>query len=83
MEHRDAPRPVNFKRRLPARLHHDPQVIKWAKRLAGDAKARPTDLSEEQLAFLMLVVAKRRGGVERPRYDGRYRPATLCGGHHK
>jgi hypothetical protein len=61
MEHRNAPRPVNFKRSLPARLKHDPQVIKWAQRLAGNAHMRPKDLSEEQLAFVMLEVAKRRG----------------------
>jgi len=60
-EHRNAPRPVNFKRSLPARLKHDPQVIKWAQRLAGNAHMRPKDLSEEQLAFVMLEVAKRRG----------------------
>ncbi len=60
MQHRQPPRPINFKRRLSAHLKNDPQVIKWSKRLAGDAAARPTDLSEEQLAFVMIEVSKRR-----------------------
>lgn len=60
MKHRPAPRPINFKRPLPKHLRNDPQVIKWSKRLLGDRNARPTDLSEEQLAFVLVEVAKRR-----------------------
>lgn len=61
MQHREPPRPINYKRRLPAHLKNDPQVRKWAKRLQGDDEALPTDLSDEQLAFVVLEVAKRRG----------------------
>ncbi len=60
MKHREPPRPINLRRPLPAHLKNDPQVIKWTKRLLGDDEARPTELSEEQLAFVTLEVAKRR-----------------------
>lgn len=60
MKHREPPSPVNFKRPLPKHLQNDAQVRKWAKRLLGDPEARPRDLTQEQLAFVTLEVAKRR-----------------------
>jgi hypothetical protein len=60
MKTRPTPNPINYKRPLPEKLAHDPQVLKWAKRLAGNRSARPRDLSEEQLAWVHLEVMKRR-----------------------
>lgn len=63
MKHRPAPRPINFKRRLDAKLKQDPQVIKWSRRLLGDPEAKPYGLSEEQLAFVHLEVLRRRNDL--------------------
>jgi hypothetical protein len=60
MKTRPTPNPINYKRPLPEGLRTDPQVIKWSMRLAGDSKARPSDLTEEQLAWVYLEVMKRR-----------------------
>lgn len=59
MKHRPAPTPPR-PGRLPKRLAHDRQVKKWAKRLEGDPEARPDDLNEEQLTYLMREVHRRR-----------------------
>jgi len=55
------PDPATLK--LATHLKNDPQVIKWTQRILGDEKARPTDLTEDQLAFVHREVAKLRGGV--------------------
>lgn len=60
MKSRLAPRPINFKRPLDKKLKYDRQVQKWAQRLVGDESALPSDLSQEQLAWIGLELAKRR-----------------------
>lgn len=60
MKHRQAPKPVGYKTRLSEKLKHDRQVIRWTQRLLGDPEARPTDLDEDQLAFVQLEILKRR-----------------------
>src|SRR4051812_9851525 len=60
LKSRPTPNPINYRRPLPANLTHDPQVMKWAKRLQGSPEAKPHDLSEEQLAFVHLEVMRRR-----------------------
>jgi hypothetical protein len=63
VKHRPAPRPVNYKSRFGAKLKTDRQVRRWIQRLTGDPAARPTDLSEEQLAFVHSEVMKRRADL--------------------
>jgi hypothetical protein len=60
MKSRKAPSPVNYKRGLPAKLAYDPQVLKWTKRILGNAEAKPRNLNEQQLAFVHLEVMRRR-----------------------
>jgi hypothetical protein len=60
VKHREPPSRIHAGR-LPRRLQYDPQVRKWCKRLQGDPDAKPTDVSDEQLAFLTCEMLKRRG----------------------
>ena len=57
---RPTPQPINYKRGLPEWLKRDRQVVRWTHRLLGNPEARPADLSEEQLSFVMLEVLRRR-----------------------
>lgn len=73
MKSRPAPSPINYRRRLPAHLRNDPQVMKWTQRLLGDAEARPKHLSEEQTALVMGEVLKRRDGLSPAEVDLYYK----------
>lgn len=53
--------PAKATHRAHPKLKHDPQVIKWTQRLLADPKARPSDLSEDQLAFVYEEVMRERG----------------------
>lgn len=53
------PDPAKIK--LDTHLKKDPQVAKWTQRILGDPKSRPTDLTEDQLAFVYNEIAKLRG----------------------
>jgi hypothetical protein len=53
--------PDPTKLKLNSALKKDPQIIKWTQRLLGDPEARPTDLTEEQLTFLVNAVNQQRG----------------------
>jgi hypothetical protein len=64
MKRREAPRAASYD--LPLRLKNDPQVRKWTQRLKADPEARPTDLTEEQLAFVIAEVMKQRGEAFEP-----------------
>lgn len=55
------PNPFHYSSGLGTRLKNDPQVKKWAKRLMGDPEAKPTDLTESELAFVYSEVLKLRG----------------------
>jgi hypothetical protein len=55
----DPPNPTKYD--LLPRLKNDPQVKKWTERLAADPEVRPTDLSEDQLAFVTESVMRLRG----------------------
>jgi hypothetical protein len=63
VKHRPAPRPVNYKSGFSAKLKTDRQIQRWIQRLTGDPEARPTDLGEEQLAFVHAEVMKRRADL--------------------
>ena len=59
---RSRPDPKAAPQKLPAaKLRHDPQVMKWVQRLKGDPAARPMDLSETELRWVMEEVMRRRG----------------------
>lgn len=59
MKRREAPKATSYS--LVPRMKHDPQIRKWTQRLLADPEATPTDLSEDQLAFLIDAVLKERG----------------------
>src|SRR5262249_50717574 len=66
------PKPNKAKLKLSPHLATDPQVRKWTQRLLADPEARPSDLSEEQLAFVVQAVLKQRGeGVDPTAYAKR------------
>ncbi len=69
MKTRPTPNPINYRRPLPAGLKTDPQVMKWSKRLAGDQDARPWDLNEEQLAYVIAEVLRRRTDISTTEVD--------------
>ena len=59
---RSRPDPKPAPARLPeARLRSDPQVRKWVQRLVGDPSARPSQLNESELRWVMQEVMRRRG----------------------
>jgi hypothetical protein len=63
---RSRPAPKATTGRIPeATLARDPQVIKWAKRLAGDPEALPRDLDEDRLRYVYRTVLAQRG----PEFD--------------
>ena len=61
MKSRKTPDPSLYKSSLNAGLHSDPQVVKWVQRLTGDPKARPSQLDETRLEFVMREVLALRG----------------------
>ena len=61
MKSNPKPNPFHYSSGLGTRLKNDPQVKKWAKRLIGDPEAKPTDLTESELAFVYSEVLKLRG----------------------
>jgi hypothetical protein len=61
MKSRKTPDPSLYKSSLNTALHTDAQVVKWVQRLTGDPKARPHDLDETRLEFVMREVLALRG----------------------
>lgn len=66
MKRREPPKVASYD--LHPRLKNDPQVKKWTQRLLGDSEARPTDLTEDQLAFVFAEVMRERGEEFSPSY---------------
>ncbi len=61
MKSRKTPNPAKYKSSLNAKLHTDAQVVKWVQRLTGDPKARPSQMDELRLEFVMREVLALRG----------------------
>jgi hypothetical protein len=72
MKRIEPPNPTKYD--LMPKLMQDAQVKKWTERLKGDPEAVPTDLDEDQLAFVIAEVMRKRGEDFEP---GRFKQAMI------